>query len=151
MQWQDFDLDGKVKIPWGYYLVLAYLMRGYLIWIVSLTYRDDRALLLSLIYPNAHTFSLNLVVGLPALLGFLLFGLKSQRSKPWFKAIWRKQQLSLSLALVVDLSIQFWSISSHLVSVHWFQIVLFLTGFYLIWYWFRSNKIKRFFSNWLVV
>lgn len=151
MQWQDFDLDGKVRVPVGFYLLLAYLCRGYLMWVISLTYSDDRSLLLSLVYADGHTFFLNLVLGLPALFCFALFALKTQRQKPWFKFLWNKQKFILLMAVLADLSAQLLSIRKNIVSVHWVQITLFLLGFYLIWYWVRSAKIKRFFDNWLMV
>lgn len=150
MQWQDFDLDGKVRIPLGFYLLLAYLCRGYLMWIISLTYSDDRALLLSLVYADSKTFFLNLLFGLPALFCFFMFSLKTQRQKNWFVFLWTKQKRILVLALSVDFLSQLWGISNNLVSVHWVQIVLLLMGFYLLWYWMKSNKIRRFFDNWLL-
>ena len=149
MQWQDFDLEGKVKIPLGFYLVLAYLMRGYLIWIVSLTFRQDTGLLLSLIYPDTRVFTLTLLLGLPALFCFFQFGLKSQAQKAWFKWCWLKQRRLLLLTLVIDLAIQSWAIVHHPTQIHWSQIPLALCGFYLCWYWLKSRKVSRFFGNWV--
>ena len=149
MQWQDFDLEGKVKIPFGFYLILAYLMRGYLIWIVSLTYSDDRALLLSLIYPNGQTFTANLLLGVPAVFCFALFAMKSKRDTNWFLIMWQKQPVILLLALLLDLSLQVWSLAQHILSAHWAQIGLLLAGIYLFWYWHQSQRVRRFFRNWL--
>ena len=148
MQWQDFDLEGKVKIPVGFYLILAYLMRGYLIWIVSLTYREDTGLLLSLIYPDMRVFTLILLLGLPAVICFILFGLRSQTQKPWFIWCWSKQKTLLLFTLALDLGLQAWTIVQHPTQIHWSQIPLAILGFYLLWYGMKSRRIQRFFRLW---
>ncbi|NVK26286.1 MAG: DUF2919 family protein [Gammaproteobacteria bacterium] len=150
VQWQDFDFEGKVKIPLGYYLVLLYLLRAYALWVVSLTYREDPTLILSLVYSDKSLFFYSLVIGIPAILTFTLFSLKSQKEKPWFARLWRKQHLVLSLALVLDLGGQFIAIVNGQSNGHWSQILLLMTGFYLTWYWIKSLKVKRFFGNWLL-
>lgn len=149
MQWQDFDLEGRVKVPLGYYLILFYLARGYLTWIVSLTYRENPSLLLSMAYPDARFFSLSLLLGLPALVSFILFSLKSQVQKSWFKKLWRYQYSLLLVAVAIDFLLQVLFIVGQ-AQLHWFMPFLLILGIYLIWYWLRSKKVKRFFNNWLL-
>ena len=151
VQWQDFDFDGKVKIPLGFYLVLVYLLRGYLLWVISITYRDDPSLILSLLYQDTRWFFYSLVFGLPALLTFILFTLKSQRQKPWFVMCWKGQRRFLMLGLMLDLCGQTFVIANHTATSHWSQILLVIIGVYLLWYWSKSLKIKRFFNNWLLL
>ena len=150
VQWQDFDFDGKVKIPLGYYFVLLYLLRAYALWVVSLTYRDDPTLILSLIYNDNRSFFYSLIVGIPAILTFSLFSLKSQREKTWFVALWSKQHIILACALALDVIGQFVSLLKFTSTPHWSQMALLLSGCYLLWYWVKSLKVKRFFNNWLV-
>jgi glucose-6-phosphate-specific signal transduction histidine kinase len=150
VQWQDFDLEGRVKIPLAFYLVLVYLARGYLTWVISLTYRDDTSLLLSMIYPDPRSFGYSLLLGLPALICFLLMSLKSYRTKKGYKVLWKRQRIVLLAALVLDTSIQGWFSVHHLLTIHWFQPLMTLVGGYLTWYWYKSKRIERFFNNWLV-
>ena len=150
VQWQDFDFDGKVKIPLGYYFVLLYLLRGYALWVVSLTYRDDPTLILSLIYNDQRSFFYSLTVGLPAIFTFALFSLKSQKEKPWFILLWSKQRSLLMIALALDVVGQIVSLVKFTSTPHWSQMLLLLSGIYLLWYWIKSLKIRRFFNNWLV-
>ena len=149
MKWQDFDFDGKVKVPVGFYLVMLYLLRGYITWVISLTYRDDPILLLSLVYSESHFFYLSMIVGLPAVAVQTLFALKKQNEKAWYQSIWRKTYWLLAIALMVDLSLQLKQIIGADGIVHGFNMFVLLLGAYLTWYWCSSNKLKRFFSNWL--
>lgn len=150
MQWQDFDLEGRARVPVGFYIVLLYLSRGYLAWIVSLTYSQDRSYLLSMIYPNSSLFMTTLLTGIPALVAFALFSLKKQKEKPWYQWLWPKMSQLLLLALVVDIASQLLANVNHLVSMHWFQVVLFFLGGYLLWFWLSSRRVSRFFHNYLV-
>jgi len=150
VQWQDFDFEGRLKVPLGFYLAIAYLLRGFIIWIISLTYSDDRSLLISLIYSNVSLFTLTVLTGLPALFTFFLFALKKQKEKSWYQSIWSVQRAILLTALFIDLTLQFYTMSYHITQVHWFQMVLLICGGYLFWYWLKSEKLKRFFRNWLL-
>lgn len=150
VKWQDFDFDGKVKIPWGFYFILIYLLRGYITWIFSLTYREDTSLLLSLVYTESGFFYLALLTGLPALLVQLLFSLKKQKNKPWYMALWLRSPWLLAAALAVDIVLQIKQVVLNGGIAHGLQMLLLFVGVYLLWYWLKSKRIKRFFSNWLI-
>lgn len=150
MQWQDFDFEGRLKIPIGFYLGIVYLLRGFVIWIISLTYSEDRGLLIGLIYSDVSLFKLTILTGLPAFCTFLIFSLKKQKEKSWYKTIWSVQRNILLAALLCDLILQLYTVSYHITQVHWFQVVLLILGAYLFWYWFKSQRLKRFFRHWLL-
>lgn len=90
-----------------------------------------------------------MLVGLPAVAVQTLFALKKQNEKAWYQSIWRKTYWLLAIALMVDLSLQLKQIIGASGIVHGFNMFVLLLGAYLIWYWCSSNKLKRFFSNWL--
>ena len=150
VKWQDFDFDGKVKIPLGFYFMLIYLLRGYITWVLSLTYREDTSLLLSLAYTESRFFYLALVTGLPAVLVQLLFSLKKQKTKSWYISLWLKSPWILAVALVADIILQIKQVVLNGGIAHGVQMLLLFAGVYLLWYWVKSQKIKRFFSNWLI-
>lgn len=59
--------DGQLRTPLALIFVLALFLRGYLAWIISLTFSEDRSRLLQFFYSNTEQFVLTLSVGLPAL------------------------------------------------------------------------------------
>lgn len=149
LKWQDFDVEGRARIPVGFYLVLVYLLRGYVTWIFSLTFAQDRGLILSLVYPRHDLFIVSLLVGIPAVFAFVLFGLKKHAEKGWFKTLWPKTRLLLLFSILLDLVVQVSYFVEQPLAIHWSQLGAFILGVYLIWYWLRSKTIKRFFYNWL--
>lgn len=150
VNWQDFDFDGKIRIPWGFNLMLIYLLRGYITWIVSLTYRKDPSLLLSLIYTETKLFYLALLIGLPAFLVQILLALKKQKEKSWYQSLWLKSKWLLAFSLMIDIALQLHQIIQQGGVVHWFNMLMLFTGIYLFWYWLKSTKLNRFFASWLL-
>lgn len=65
---RDYDKHGCLKLPWTLYISLAYLLKGYVIWIVSLSYRENPVALLNIFYPNHNDFYHSLIIGLPAVI-----------------------------------------------------------------------------------
>ena len=145
----DFDLEGRVKVPLGYYLVTLYLMRGYFIWLMSLTHRKDPSLILSLIYPDSRTFISALFIGVSGLLVYVLFLSKARIWDRTERMLWKASFLLLLTGLLADLTVQVHSLIVNKFVVHWSAPVILLTGIYLSWYWVSSKKIKRFFNHWL--
>ena len=145
----DFDLEGRVKVPLGYYLVTLYLMRGYFIWLMSLTHRKDPSLILSLIYPDSRTFISALFIGVSGLFVYILFLSKARIWERVERVLWKVSFLLLLMGLLADLTVQVHSLIVNKFVVHWTAPVILLTGIYLIWYWVSSKKVKRFFNHWL--
>ncbi len=149
MQYSDFDLDGRVRVPIGFYLVLLYLMRGYFIWIMSLTHRNDPTLILSLIYSDNGTFYQALTVGLPAFIFYGLFLSKGRVYKSFESVLWKKSLWVIGLTLLADLALQIVTIYHQGLIVHWLLPLNFILGVYLTWYWMSSKRVKRFVKHWL--
>lgn len=149
MSWQDFDLDGKLRVPIGYNLTLLYLLRGYVLWVVSLTYSEDRSLILSLVYPSHTLFVFTLLVGLPALIAFFLLALKSFVKSKGYQLIWQSMPILVVGSLILDVTIQGWGVVTQTLFLHPVQIIQLIVGVYVLWYWLRSRRIKRFFQLWL--
>lgn len=146
---QDFDLDGKIQVPVGFNLAILYLLRAYVFWAISLTYSEDRSFILSLFYPDHSLFFISLLIGLPAMVTFFFFSMKKQITKNWYKAIWKHLRILLLGVFFLDLLLQLLSIVNRSIYIHPMQIVQFIAGVYLCWYWLKSKRIKRFFTHWL--
>jgi hypothetical protein len=133
----------------GFYLALAFLMRGYLMWIISLTFADDRSLLLSLLYPSVKGFFVSLIIGAVGLGCFVLFSLKRFAATRLYQTLWRQQWLLIGVALTVDLAVQVSSGLSHIAEVTTVSKLALFINLYLLWFWLRSKTVKRFFGSWL--
>lgn len=103
----DFDQFDCVNLSKGLYITLAYLLRGYLIWLFSLTNMQDRTSILQWAYPDPKLFYLSLAAGIPALFVVLLLSLRRPKASAWIKAAWRKVRYFVVLALVFDATINF--------------------------------------------
>lgn len=149
MQYKDFDFEGRVKVPVGFYLMLVYLLRGYFIWIMSLTHRDNPGLIISLIYPQPSFFYSAMLIGIPSLFGYVLFLSKGRLFNRFETMVWPAFYWFIALGCALDLSVQGLGILHSKWLVHWTTLVSFITGIYLLWYWLGSKRIKRFFVHWL--
>lgn len=149
MLYRDFDLEGRVLVPVGFYLVLLYLCRGYFIWIMSLTHRDDPGLIISLIYPSPPAFYLSMLVGVAGLLTYLLFLSKARIWARVERRLWPACRYLIPISLIVDLTLQALGLVQAKLIVHWSSPVIFIIGVYLLWYWLRSSRMGRFFGLWL--
>ncbi|MDN4500957.1 DUF2919 family protein [Alteromonadaceae bacterium BrNp21-10] len=96
---KHYDEQGRVKPLVSIICCLAFLCRGYILFILSMSYRQDSTFLLRLFYPQTHDFYASLAVGLPA---FIIVALVVYRDKIWraerlyyFKLIWPLLLLSL--------------------------------------------------------
>lgn len=149
MQWSDFDLEGKLKTPIGYYLAVGFLLRAYLLWVVSLTYSEDRSLIISFFYSHSSSFFVALTLALPVAFYMVLFSLKSMADQDWYKRIWQHQYWVVAAVFVIDLTHQLYGLmhSLHRTSVG--QMLILIATIYLAWYWFKSKKIRRFLTHWI--
>lgn len=150
MNYIDFDLEGRVKVPVGFYLVLVYLLRGYFIWVISLTHRENPGLIISLIYPLPSVFYTSMLIGIPGLMAYALFLSKGRLWTRLENKVWPIFWYLIPIGLFADLALQGMSMSQSHFLVHWSGPVIFLFGAYLTWYWLSSKRLKRFFSLWLI-
>ncbi|MCL1098357.1 DUF2919 domain-containing protein [Shewanella gelidii] len=96
------DDRGHVKPPIFLYLMLAFLARGWCVWIMSLTQFNDRAGLVRLIYPQKEEFLLALASGFGAALLYGVVLAERKRTLTWPRYIFRQLRVILLLLLLVD-------------------------------------------------
>ena len=53
---EDFDKFDCVKLSKVFYLVLLFVLRGYLVWLISVTNMKDRVVTMQWIYPETRLF-----------------------------------------------------------------------------------------------
>lgn len=131
---RDYDKHGCLKLPWTLYISLAYLLKGYVIWVVSLSYREDPVALLNIFYPNHDEFYSSLIVGIPAVicLGIIMFRrVKILNIMSW---AWTNIRWLLSASALIQVVNSVWqgNVSWHDVeyasSNYWV-----LSDFFIIW------------------
>ena len=83
-----YDKYGCLKPPVGLYLCLVFLLRGYMMWVVALSFRQDSARLLGLFYPDKASFFMALLVGIPAVITAGLVSLRRVGMPRWFEQGW---------------------------------------------------------------
>ncbi|GAB3038409.1 DUF2919 family protein [Bowmanella dokdonensis] len=142
-----YDEEGRLKASRWMYASLLFLMRGYLVAIASLTYRQDTGLLLSLFYPDRHYFYLSLATGLPAMLLLVVvwWRHKFRQWAPWLFACFRPL---LQMSLVADLLLHLWMGQHQHWQFSWLIALTLLLDLLLLLYWRRSGKQRQILKDW---
>lgn len=138
----DFDKFDCIKLSKVMWLVILFVLRAYVIWLLSVTNMNDRISVIQWLYPNPNFFYLSLFSGVFALWALLLISLRRPNAKNWVKKQWRQIRLILLFALVFDFSINilgyfYW----HFHTPMW----LFVNGLIIAtlgWSLFTSNRVQ---------
>ncbi len=117
---QDFDKFDCLKISKWVYLSLIFILRGYIVWLMSVTNMKDRVAIIQWIYPETSLFYLSLGSGTFGVFIVLVLSLRRPEAKTWVQKCWQHGKEILTLALLFDLAIClvgffYW----HLLSLTW--------------------------------
>ncbi|QYK02729.1 DUF2919 domain-containing protein [Shewanella psychrotolerans] len=96
------DEKGYFKPPLMLYVMLAFVGRGWCVFIASLTQASDRAGLVALIYPQKSDFLLSLAAGFGALVLYGLVIAERKRSPLWLRPLFNQLKLLLIILLMID-------------------------------------------------
>lgn len=94
---------------------MAYLVKGYVIWIVSLSFRQEPAALLNIFYPDRSEFYQALLIGLPAVFCVVVFSLRRINMPVFVVWLWHRIRWLLIVAAVLQLGFSLWQGN---ISVH---------------------------------
>ncbi|RUO58603.1 DUF2919 family protein [Pseudidiomarina insulisalsae] len=138
--------DGQLKTPLALIFLLALFLRGYIAWIISLTFSEDRSRLLQFFYANTEQFALTLSVGVPALAVLIMLTQIKAKMPAWVPKFARIAPALLWLSWVAD-----GVLLASLVAANWphfafvkaLIIFAWLIAFWLLLY---SRHLKRFFQ-----
>lgn len=114
---EDFDKYDCLKLSKRFYLVLLFILRGYLVWLMSVTNMKDRVATMEWIYPETNLFFLSLISGALGLVVVVIISFRRPEAGNWVKNIWPYSRVLLVMALIFDLSINlvgffYWQLSS---------------------------------------
>lgn len=138
--------DGQLKTPLALIFLLVLFLRGYIAWIISLTFREDTSRLLQFFYANTEQFVLALSVGLPALAVLVMLTQMKAELPSWIPKFARVAPWLLWASwladgvLLVSLVASNWP---HFAFVKALIIFAWLMAFWLLLY---SRHLKRFFQ-----
>lgn len=138
------DGEGRPQLPMGIQWVLVLALRGYIAWLVALTFSADRSRLLSFFYSNKEQFLLALLVGLPALWVLALNLLLRPSLPAWIGRAWRYATPCLWVGWALDA----WLLAQ-IIALHWPAFSPIKAGLVLAWAWsgwylLKSRKWRRY-------
>ncbi|TMM41481.1 DUF2919 family protein [Colwellia ponticola] len=114
---EDFDKFDCVKLSKVFYLVLLFVLRGYLVWLISVTNMKDRVVTMQWIYPETRLFFLSLLSGIIGLCVVTLISLRRPNAANWVKLVWPYCRIMLVSALIFDFTVNlsaffYWQLTS---------------------------------------
>lgn len=99
----DFDSYDCLKLSKYFYLALLFILRGYLVWLMSVTNMQDRVSIIAWIYPQTSLFYLSLLSGAVGLFVILIISLRRPEAALWVQICWRNCRLIIVVAIIFDL------------------------------------------------
>ncbi len=142
------DDKGHIKPPLFLYAILAFLARGWCVFIASLTQANDRAELVRLFYPEKSDFLLALAAGLGAVLVYFVVLAERRRAPLWLRPIFIHLKWGLWLLLLLDAAL----LSQRLVHgqflFHWSLGLDALMLFWSCLYVYNSKRLSHYLADW---
>ena len=125
---EDFDQYDCLKLSKRFYLILLFVLRGYIVWLMSVTNMRDRVSIISWVYPETSLFYLSLISGAVGLFVVLIISLRRPEAPHWIQISWQHSRKILIAALLFDLLTHcigyfYWQ----LISVEWLAMQSILT------------------------
>ncbi|MBU2871496.1 DUF2919 family protein [Colwellia sp. E2M01] len=114
---EDFDKFDCLKLSKRFYLVLLFVLRGYIIWLMSVTNMQDRVATMQWVYPETRLFFLSLLSGALGLLVLLIISLRRPNAPNWVVTLWPNTRVLLVMALIFDFIVNligyfYWQLTS---------------------------------------
>ncbi|TWX65837.1 DUF2919 family protein [Colwellia sp. C1TZA3] len=100
---KHFDNFDCLKLAPGIYIILLFILRAYIIWIMSVTNMRDHVGMIQWVFPQTALFYLNLASGVIGLFVVLILSLRRPKAQAWVRICWRKCKMLLIIALTFDL------------------------------------------------
>lgn len=125
---QDFDSYDCLKLSKRFYLTLLFILRGYIVWLLSVTNMRDRVSIIQWVYPETSLFYLSLLSGTVGLFVLLIISLRRPDAPVWIQWSWLHSRTIIVLALLFDslthaIGFFYWQLS----SILWLMAQVFIT------------------------
>ncbi|QSX35091.1 DUF2919 domain-containing protein [Shewanella avicenniae] len=142
------DDKGHIRPPLVLYLLLLFIARGWVIFILSLTDGSDRAALVRFFFPERSDFLISLAAGAGAVLLFLLVTAERRRKPQWLSHGFQWLRPMLLVLLIVDAGLLFYRLKH---NHFWFEWSMALDALFLFWsllYLRVSRHLKLYCQDW---
>ncbi|NQY65046.1 MAG: DUF2919 domain-containing protein [Alteromonadaceae bacterium] len=134
---EDFDKFDCLKLSKGFYLLLLFVLRGYIVWIMSLTNRKDSTAIMEFFFPDPSLFYLSLSSGVLGLFVVLIMSLRRPDAANWVKVCWRYCRAILMLTLVSIVGCFYWD----LLSMNWILSQTLIVSLFVI-FCYKSHRFN---------
>lgn len=142
------DDKGHIKPPIFLYALLAYLARGWCIFIASLTQMGDRSELVRIFYPEKSDFLLALAAGAGAVLLYAVVIAERRRSPLWLRPLFVRLKWALWVLLIIDGLLLGQRLFHSQFLFHWSlaldALVLFWSSLYVL----KSKRLRYYLLDW---
>ncbi|MFT5277395.1 MAG: hypothetical protein ACI97K_001443 [Glaciecola sp.] len=143
-----YDDSGRVKPPWLLFLCLCFFARSVIVFIASLSFRQDSSLLLEIFYPVKYQFYLSLSTAIPAILTLLFFGLRERLWKASKGAFYLGLPFIFAYLLLSDLVIQIYILRAQHFAFAWPTALTLVTAIVFGWYLLTSKHFRLMLADW---
>lgn len=144
----NYDESGRVKPPSLFYAALVFLMRPVIVFIASVTFREDQTKLLSIFYPDKEQFYLALSHAVPALLILLIISFREKIWESGRYAFIKAIPLLLTFAIIADACVQLFILNSEGFKFAWAHAFSFLGLLMFGLYAYKSQHFKVMVDDW---
>ncbi len=142
------DDKGHIKPPIFLYAILAFLARGWCIFIASLTQASDRAELVRLFYPEKSDFLLALAAGLGAVALYFVVLAERRRSPSWLRPVFVQLKWGLWILLLLDAILLAQRLIHGQFLFHWSLALDALVLFWSCLYVYKSKRLSYYLADW---
>ncbi|WP_448246608.1 DUF2919 family protein [Thalassotalea agariperforans] len=118
----DFDNFDCLKLSKGIYLLLLFILRGYVVWLISVANMQDHTSFLALVFPDTSLFYLSLFSGSIGLLVLLLISLRRPNAATWVQALWPHSNYLFIAALLFDFFVTLYAYYIELFSSYYWLL-----------------------------
>ncbi|MFT4732987.1 MAG: hypothetical protein ACI89W_002017 [Gammaproteobacteria bacterium] len=143
-----YDEAGRVKPPWLLFLCLCFLARGIVVFIASLSFRQDGGLLLSIFYPLKYQFYLSLLTAIPAIMTLLFLGFRERVWKASLGNFYIGLPIVLGYLIISDVVIQLYILRAQYFAFAWPKALTLFSVLLLAWYLVTSKHMRIMLADW---
>ena len=139
---KDFNQFDCLKLSLGIYAILAFVTRGYIVWIMSITNINNQTDTIAMVFPDPRMFYLSLVSGGLGLFVIIIISLRRPNAATWVRYCWKHIRIFLLFTLAVNLTVSIWGYAYlSLLSFSWLlsQVVISLV---FVIFLYTNTKVK---------
>lgn len=144
----DFDKYMCLSLGTVAWVVILFLMRPYVVLLVSVTNRSNRMEFIELVYPDRLWLAIDTVAALPAVILVAVTFLRRPNAASWVKALWKKGRTLLLASAVLNAIVAMAALAladSHKVSI--VSPVLLCFSAWSLWYLLMSKRMRDVFYD----